>query len=112
MRFTMLVLALSGCAYKVGLESVPPAAVVQFPDGTATNTPTTYVARWAPFNEVRIRATARGYRPLELDLRQSEVKFGRFFWRGLRFNRPRGVVQLILVPTHGPAGTWTEADLP
>ena len=106
-----LVLLSSGCAYKVALKSTPSAVLIELPGGAVAPTPTTYIARWAPFNSVPIRATARGYRPLEVDLRRTEVRFGRFLLRGFR-GRPRGEVELVLVPEHGPVGTWIEQDLP
>lgn len=111
LRLLGLVLLCSGCAYKVALKSTPSAVLVELPGGAVLPTPGTYVARWAPFNSVPIRATARGYRPLEVDLRRTEVRFGRFLIRGFR-NQPRGEVQLIMVPEHGPVGTWIEQDLP
>lgn len=105
----LLLLALSGCAYRVALVSTPPGALVELPSGRQVTTPAEVKIRWAPFNEAVVRASARGYRPLEVDLRDTEVKAGRFFFRG--FKRPRGEVELVLIPAHGPTGTWLPAEV-
>lgn len=105
----LFLLALVGCAYRVNLVSTPPGALVELPTGRQVTTPAVVRLRWAPFNEAVVRASARGYRPLEVDLRDTEVKAGRFLFRA--FKRPRGEVELVLVPSHGPTGTWLPGEV-
>jgi hypothetical protein len=101
---------ISGCAYRVALETRPSPAIVELPDGSRVTTPNVVTLRWAPFNRQIVKVTANGYRPMEVDLRRQEIRFGRFLGRGLR--NPRGRVDFVLVPLHGAAGSWTEADIP
>jgi hypothetical protein len=106
-----------GCAYKVSLSSIPTTAAVQLPGDRGTViTPTDVVFRWVPFGHQVITATADGYRPLELDLRDHEILGRRYltdtlFRPATLFGRPRGEVKLLLVPEHGPVGTWTPDDV-
>lgn len=106
----LLPLLLCGCAYRVRLLSTPPGALVELPSGRQVITPADVRLQWAPYNHQVLKVTARGHRPFEVDLRDTEVKFGRYLFRG--FKRPRGEVELVLVPTHGPAGTWTPSEVP
>lgn len=101
---------LGGCAYTIRIESIPQPALVELPDQTRVTTPGDATVRWAPFDKQEIRVTATGYRPLTLDLRAKHVRFARYIKRP--FGPVRSEVQLILVPTHGPTGTWSEADVP
>ena len=117
-RIALLALAWpSGCAYKVALSSQPTPARVTLPgDQGSVITPAEVVFRWAPFNEQVIQVTADGYRPLEVDLRTHEIRMGRYltdtlFRPATLFGQPRGEVRLMLVPDHGPIGTWTAEDV-
>ena len=85
--------------------------MVELPDGERVTTPGSVALLWKPYNRQIVRVTATGYRPLEVDLRRNEVKFGRFIGRAFR-RGDRGEVEFVLVPTHGPTGTWTEGDIP
>ena len=106
----LLPILLCGCAYRVRLLSTPPGALVTLPSGRQVTTPADVRLEWAPYSQQVIEVTARGYRPMTLDLRETEVKFGRYLLRG--FKRPRGEVELVLVPAHGPSGTWTPNEVP
>lgn len=108
--------ALSGCAYKVTLSSVPPAEIV-LPNGDTVGTPADVTLRYVPFGHQWIRASAPGYRTLEVDLRRTEIQWwtivvGVIAHPDVLWGRPRGEVRLLLVPEHGPAGTWDPARIP
>lgn len=101
--------AMQGCAYRVELRSLPEPVLVELPDGSRVSTPSEARFVWAPFNHQRVRVTASGYRPLEVDLRKHDVRLKRLL--GRPFKRVKGEVEFVLVPTHGPTGTWTEEDV-
>lgn len=101
-----------GCAYSLHIESDPPGALVELPNGARVSAPDTVKVRWSPLRRLPVRVTAPGYRPLEIDLRRREVNMRRVvrsYWHP--FRRPDGHVEFILVATHGPAGTWTPEEL-
>ena len=105
-------LLMTGCAYKVELSSAPAGARVALPDGTEVFTPEVVQLRMAPFNRQEITVTSPGYRPLTVDLRKREMRFWRYvsdalFRPGTLTGAPRGHIELLLVPLHGPSGTWT-----
>ena len=98
-------------------SAVNPGVSVVLPNGEQAILPVEYSARWAPFNAQEVTATAKGFRPLTTDLRDREIRFGRYitdtlFRPATLFGAPRGEVRLVLVPEHGPVGTWSEDELP
>jgi hypothetical protein len=107
----------AGCAHRVALETSPPGANVRIDDETVAATPTEIVVHWAPWHP-RLRAEVR-----MLGYREMDVKLGRGFvwdWIGdvvtLRFGRlsgktTRSEIDLLLVPVHEGAGTWTSEDV-
>ena len=106
-----------GCAYKVKLSSNPLAADVRLPDDTIVATPADVTLRYVPFGHQRIVITAPGYRVVEMDLRKTEIKLGRYitdaiFRPGTWLGNSRGQVHVVLVPNHGPVGTWDPAEVP
>lgn len=113
----LLALHAQGCAYRVRLSSTPEAAQVSLPDGRVVTTPTEQTFRWTLHNEQIVRVSAPGYRTFAVDLRDREIKLTRFIvdaftrWGRAR-DAPRGHVWFVLVPAHGPVGTWdpTEVD--
>jgi hypothetical protein len=112
-----LLLACGGCHYKVVLTSDPPTAEVLLPDGRTVVTPAEVTFDWVPFGHQRITATAPRHRPLEVDLRRTEIRFWRFVGGTLAHpatltGRPRGEVELLLVPEHGPPGSWDPKEIP
>lgn len=114
-----LVLALSGagCAYKVRLDSFPAPAQVRLPDNRGTvATPTEVDFRWTPLNQQIVQVSAPGYRVLTVDLREHEIKFTRYItdalFRPATFrDQPRGEITFVLIPLHGPVGTWTADEV-
>jgi hypothetical protein len=108
---------LAGCPYKVTLTAQPATAEVTLPGGDQIALPADVKARYVPFGHQRIRATADGFRDLEVDLRAEEVRLfslvvGTLAHPSTLWGRPRGEVRLVLVPEHGPAGTWTPDEIP
>ncbi len=110
--------AAPGCAYKMQLNSAPSGAEVRLPDGSAVVTPTEEVTlRWAPFNRQPVTVLAAGYRPLTIDLRRHEIRFGHYIRDTLLrprtlLGQSRGTVYLVLVPIHDHVGTWDADDVP
>jgi hypothetical protein len=108
---------LGGCSYKVRLRSLPSPAVVVLPDGSQLSTPGTAVLRYQPFNHQWVEVSSPGYRTLRVDLRRREIRLGRILGQSLFHSQvlrgePRSEVVFVLVPEHGPVGTWGSGDLP
>lgn len=116
----LLLIALAGtagCAYKVRLRSTPQPAEVTLPEGKTVLTPSIVRLRWVPFGHQHVSVHAPGYRPLELDLRDREVRLGRILSQTIRhpstlWGEVRGDVYFVLIPEHGPVGTWDRDDVP
>jgi hypothetical protein len=106
----------------VHIETIPVPAQVELPDDRRALTPQDVTLRYVPFGNQRIRITANGYRAIETDLRDDEIRSWRYIGTGLRGARQygdrergggaRGDLRYVLVPVHGPAGTWTDEDVP
>ena len=108
----MAILLVSGCAYKVELTSAPAGARVSLPDETEVFTPQVVTLRASPFLPQEVTVFAPGFRPLTMDLRRSEIRLWRYgtdalFRPRTLFGAPRRTVQFVLVPQHGPTGTWS-----
>ena len=108
MRWLILSVLLPGCVARLQVESRPPGAVVHLPSGATITTPGEIKARWIPWKRRPIEASSPGYRPLRMDLREHDVTM----WHSLGlvthpFRKVDGRIELILIPEHGPAGTWT-----
>lgn len=106
----------SGCAYRVELISTPSPAQVHLPDGRVVTTPTEATFRWEVNNEQVVHVSAPGHRPFAVDLRDHEIRFTRYItdvftrW-GRGRDEARGQVWFILVPAHGPVGTWDPQEV-
>jgi hypothetical protein len=84
------VAVLGGCATHVRVESRPPGALVTARNGDAFSTPDkVYVGFW-PFARRAVVVTAPGYRPADVRLKIGVHR-----------------VEVVMVPEHGPSGTWT-----
>ena len=109
-------LLLAGCAHRVALDSDPPGATVRRGDAALGVTPTEVRLRWWPGRKLPVEVASPGYRAVAIRLDEDvgilriagEVLTLR--WRRLLGLRPRAVHRLVLVPEHGPAGTWTPED--
>ncbi len=111
-------LVLEGCAYKVQLTSAPTGADVRLPRSEApVRTPAEVTLRWMPFRKQIITVSAAGYRTVSFDLRRSEIRASRYVrdtvFRPVVFTgQARGRVSIVLVPAHGPTGTWRDDEVP
>lgn len=101
-----MLLLLFACTYTVHLSSRPTPAIVQLPDGRRVTTPTDVKLRWKPLKRETAIVSASGYRPLEVELWKLRLRSGR------ALSGERGDLTLLLIPDHGPAGTWSPADVP
>lgn len=100
----MLVLWMSACLYSVHIDSRPRPAVIALPDGRRVTTPTDVSVRWSPLRKTYLKASAVGYRPRVI--RMGEL-------RSLRALGGRSIeLEVLLVPVHGAAGTWSAEDVP
>ena len=106
----------SGCAYTVQMSSEPLGAYVELPDGETIVTPETVSLKVAPFSKQVVRVSAPGYRTIEADLRRGEVTLPRYLGDFLFHpaavlgHEPRGDMVFVLVPEHGPTGTWSAEE--
>jgi hypothetical protein len=114
-------LVLAGCAWRVHVASIPVQAQIELPTEQRVVTPRDITFRYWPFGHQRILVSAKGYRTIEADLRIDEIRSLRYLGTTLRGPRrygdredggARGEIRYVLVPEHGPAGTWDAEDLP
>ncbi len=108
----------TGCAYRVVLQATPTTAQVRLPNrGGTVVTPAEVRLRYVPFGNQKVLVSAPGYRPLSMDLRHTEIRMWRYvsdtlFHPATLAGASRGTVRFVLVPHHGPVGTWKEEDVP
>jgi hypothetical protein len=97
---------------------MPVSATVELPNDTKVITPAEVTLRYVPFGNQTIRVSANGYRTIEANLRKDEIRSVRYLGTAVRGARrygdkgSRGEVRYLLVPEHGPSGTWSEEDVP
>lgn len=112
----LALLALIACPARVRLETHPAGALVTLPSGKVVTTPTTAHVVWYPFRRVRLTVAAPGYRTLTAHLGRHEFSTWQMLGDGVYHpfaifrSVPRREVDFVLVPDHGPAGTWTPED--
>ncbi len=116
--FALILLGSLGCAHRVAVSSDPVGAQVHRGQRTLGPTPTELVIWSIPFSRPKLRLTMPGYRPMVVELRKDKKPLKRS-WEFLTFRYKRAFAivpnvhhQVILVPVHGPAGTWTSDDIP
>ena len=115
----MIALLLASCTWRVQILSGPVPAEVMLPNEDRVVTPSVVKLRWVPFGKQWITVSAKGYRPIEANLRRDEVRWLRYVGTTARGGRQygeeegaRGEIRYMLVPDHGPVGTWTAEDIP
>lgn len=124
----LLLLALAqGClVHRVRVESEPPGAVVKVNGRVRGATPVEFKVWWSPplVRDYAMQVSLPGYRPVVADregaLRpaplRAEVRLWRYLLHPLRVRQwlgvePRSTYSYVLVPEHGPSGTWTLEEL-
>lgn len=126
MRWFLLLLMTQACVvHRVRVESQPPGAVVRLDGKVRGVTPLEFNTVWTPplTKRYTVGLTLPGYRPVQAEgtwlqpspLRR-EVRLWRYLLHPLRVRQwlgvePRSTYSYVLVPEHGPSGTWTLEDL-
>lgn len=111
----MLALLLIGCIHRVEVTSLPAGAVLYRKQTQLGDAPVT--VRIPMFASTEIEARMPGYRTVTTRLRgvgtMSFVSdFVFLHWRKAVGARPKGQVELRLIPEHGPVGTWEPDEVP
>ncbi len=110
-----LALALTGCTYRVVLASSPPGAVIYVDEEIVGVTPLP-VAVSHRGKPPSIRVELTGYRSFELDMTR-DLRLRERIRYNLRHpwlyvgDRSPPTRTVVLIPNHGPAGTWTPEDV-
>ncbi len=105
----------TGCAYRATLHTNPVGAAVYLDNEPAGIAPVPITIR--AFSGPRdVRVELPGYRPLELELRGERRLVARLRYAlthpGVVLGTsPPPIRTLVLIPEHGPAGTWTPEDV-
>lgn len=126
MRLLLLLLLSQACVvHRVRVESEPPGAVVRLDGKVRGVTPVEFNTVWTPpfVKDYVLGLSLPGYRPVRTEggwnhpspLRR-EVRFWRYLlhplsWMKIIGRAPRSKYTFVLVPEHGPAGTWTPEDV-
>ena len=96
LRLVLLLWFAVGCSPTLRVESQPVGAVIELSGGERLVTPATVPASRWPMKRQQVTLSASGYRRLE----------ARMPYAG------SGPWSVVLVPEHGPVGSWDESDLP
>jgi hypothetical protein len=112
------ILLVAGCAHRTLVTSDPPGALVHMGPRLLGPTPVEIVVWSVPFTRPTADLALSGYRTMSIDL-AADRRPARRAWEflTLRWKRafarvPGSAHRVVLVPRHGPAGTWTEGDVP
>ena len=89
-------LALGACSPSLKVSSEPGGAILSFTDGERVITPASLDSSSWPNRRRAVTISAGGYRSLK-----AKVPY-----------RSSGEWMILLVPVHGPVGTWNEEDVP
>ena len=113
----VFIVAISGCAHRVMLDSDPPGATIKMDGKMVGVTPTELKVRWIPFKRTRVLLKLPQRRAVTLDLHK-DVGLMRIGWEVLSFQwgkllgqKARTHHRTHFVKHHGPAGTWTPDDV-
>ncbi len=105
----------AGCAYRATVTTEPAGAVVFIDDQDVGMAPVPITIRRF-FQAHSIRVELPGYRPYEIELTTEarllpRLRFGVTHPLVMMGKRPPPLRTLMLIPEHGPAGTWTPEDV-
>ncbi len=104
------------CRHQVTLESTPYGADVYWKEDNIGKTPFDHTFWWFPGRRIPLTVQYFGYRSTVLDVHRSlsplivADDIVHFRWLKLLGKVPRATHTAVLVPEHGPAGTWTPED--
>lgn len=107
---------LIGCRHQVKIDSTPYGADVIWKEESIGTTPMTHTFWWYPGRKLQLDVQKYGYRPMYLSAEDSislryligDVTHFRFTTL-LGFDI-RSTHTAVMIPEHGPAGTWTPED--
>lgn len=106
------------CAWHVSVASTPPGAAVRLDEQVVGYTPLDLRVPWGPGTGDVVSASVPGHRPLQVSVRQ-QTRLLRVGWQALwhplvalGVRPPRDELLFVLVPEHGPSGTWSAEDVP
>lgn len=112
----LLAVSLAGCVYHLRVESHPSGATMTIEGEDSYILPTDLHIKWRP-KPYPVLVESPGYRPLAFRLTRAHIHELDFVSDVLlnpkeAFNdEPRRVLEVRLVPEHGPSGTWTFEDV-
>lgn len=122
----VFLLLAQGCVHKVHVDSEPPGAQVKVNGVVRGATPVDFKVVWSPpfVRAYKMQLSLPGYRTVTSDaagwLRPSplrrEVRLWRYLLHPFQLRKwlgivPRSSFNYVMVPEHGPAGTWDAEDL-
>jgi hypothetical protein len=105
----------TGCAYRATLQTNPIGAAV-FIDGEAAGIAPVLITVTGLWRKPQVLVELPGYRSYEIDLATESRPWPRivFAWTHplvVLGKRPPPTRIMMLIPEHGPAGTWTPEDV-
>ena len=114
--YIVILLQTLSCRHKVTIESSPYGADAYWKEESIGKTPMEYTFWWYPGRRIPITVEYFGYRTSVLDIHRSispliiadDIIHLRI--RRLIGVRTRNTHNAVLIPEHGPAGTWTPED--
>jgi hypothetical protein len=111
----LLALLLIGCVHRIEVTTIPAGATLYRAQTRIGEAPAD-VPIWI-FSSTKIEARLPGYRPVTTQLRGMGtasffVDFLTLHWPRALGLRTRGVVEIRMMPEHGPVGTWTPDEVP
>jgi hypothetical protein len=109
----------SGCKHRVLVESDPPGASVRLDRSRKGITPVEFKVGWVPifFKRYNVRVKLPGYRTVQTTIRDDMHAWSPT-WRAIRYpgealdRVPLHTYQFLLIPDHGPTGTWRPDEVP
>ncbi len=107
---------LTGCRHQVEINSTPYGADVYWNGNNIGKTPFEHTFWWYPTRKLSVTVQYFGYRSSVLDVHRSISPLViaddiiHFRWLKLVGTNSRTTFHAVMVPEHGPAGTWTPED--
>ena len=112
----VILLQTFSCRHKVTIESTPYGADAYWKEESIGKTPLEHTFWWYPGKRIPVTIQYFGYRTSPLDIHRSIspliITDDIIHLRMLKLLgiRSRNTHNAVLIPEHGPAGTWTPED--